>query len=75
VATGLEDCYRRRKVYRNALCQDCETLKKALASLASRRANTARYLGVNLDTQLTWAAHTNQVGRKKAKIGRAWLPP
>jgi hypothetical protein len=27
---------------------------------------TARYLGVNLDRQLTWAAHTKQAGRKAA---------
>jgi hypothetical protein len=31
---------------------------------------TAWYLGVTLDTQLTWAAHTNQVGKKAAeKLG------
>jgi hypothetical protein len=29
---------------------------------------TARYLGVTLDTQLTWSAHDNQVGRAK-KLG------
>jgi hypothetical protein len=28
---------------------------------------TARYLGVTLDTQLTWSAHVNQVGKKAAK--------
>jgi hypothetical protein len=28
---------------------------------------TARYLGVNLDTQLTWSAHVNQVGKKAAQ--------
>jgi hypothetical protein len=25
---------------------------------------TTRYLGVNLDTHLTWSAHVNQVGKK-----------
>jgi hypothetical protein len=28
---------------------------------------TARYLGVTLDTQLTWSAHVNQVGEKAAQ--------
>jgi hypothetical protein len=28
---------------------------------------TARYLGVTLDTQLTWSAHVNQVGKKAAQ--------
>jgi hypothetical protein len=28
---------------------------------------TARYLGVTLDTQLTWSAHVNQVGKKSAQ--------
>jgi hypothetical protein len=28
---------------------------------------TARYLGVTLDTQLTWSAHANQVGMKAAQ--------
>jgi hypothetical protein len=28
---------------------------------------TARYLGVTLDTQLTWSAHVNQVGKKAAR--------
>jgi hypothetical protein len=28
---------------------------------------TARYLGVTLDTRLTWSAHINQVGRKVAQ--------
>jgi hypothetical protein len=31
---------------------------------------TARYLMVTLDTQLTWSAHVNQVGKKAAqKLG------
>jgi hypothetical protein len=34
-----------------------------------------RYLEVTLDTQLTWPAHVNQVGRKAAKIRRAWPTP
>jgi hypothetical protein len=29
---------------------------------------TARYLGVTVDTQLTWSAQVNQVGKKVAKI-------
>jgi hypothetical protein len=29
--------------------------------------DTARYLGVTLDTRLTWSAHVNQVGRKAAQ--------
>jgi hypothetical protein len=29
--------------------------------------DTARYLGVTLDTRLTWSAHVNQVGRKVAE--------
>jgi hypothetical protein len=28
---------------------------------------TARYLGVNPDAQLTWSAHVNQVGKKVAQ--------
>jgi hypothetical protein len=28
---------------------------------------TARYLGVTLDTQLTWYAHVNQAGKKAAQ--------
>jgi hypothetical protein len=28
---------------------------------------TARYLGVTLDTQLTWSAHVNQVGMRAAQ--------
>jgi hypothetical protein len=28
---------------------------------------TARYLGVTLDTQLTWSAHVNQMGKKAAQ--------
>jgi hypothetical protein len=28
---------------------------------------TARYLGMTLDTQLTWSAHANQVGKKTAQ--------
>jgi hypothetical protein len=28
---------------------------------------TARYLGVTLDTQLTWSAHVNQAGKKTAQ--------
>jgi hypothetical protein len=28
---------------------------------------TARYLGVSLDTQLSWSAHVNQVGKKAAQ--------
>jgi hypothetical protein len=32
---------------------------------------TARCLGVTLDTQLTWSAHVNQVGKKAAqRLGR-----
>jgi hypothetical protein len=31
------------------------------------RVKTARYLGVTLDTQLTWSAHVNQVGNKAAQ--------
>jgi hypothetical protein len=27
----------------------------------------ARYLGATLDTQLTWSAHVNQVGKKAPK--------
>jgi hypothetical protein len=26
---------------------------------------TARYLGVTLDTQFTWSAHVNQVGKRR----------
>jgi hypothetical protein len=29
---------------------------------------TARHLGVTLDTQLTWSAHVNQLGKKAAQI-------
>jgi hypothetical protein len=32
-----------------------------------QRVETARYLGVTLDTQLTWSAHVNQVGKKAAQ--------
>jgi hypothetical protein len=28
-----------------------------------------RYLGVALDTQLTWSAHVNQVGKKAHRLG------
>jgi hypothetical protein len=28
---------------------------------------SARYLGVTLDTQLTWSVHVNQVGKKAAE--------
>jgi hypothetical protein len=31
------------------------------------RVKTARYLGVTIDTQLTWSAHVNQVAKKAAQ--------
>jgi hypothetical protein len=36
---------------------------------------TARYLGVTLDTRLTWSAHVNQVRKGGSKIERTWPPP
>jgi hypothetical protein len=36
---------------------------------------TERYLGVILDTQLTWAAHTNQVGKRQLKDWACFPPP
>jgi hypothetical protein len=36
---------------------------------------TARYLGVTLDTQLTWSAHVNQVGKKAAQRLGVLAPP
>jgi hypothetical protein len=42
-------------------------VSKAQTSPVSQRANTAQCLGVTLDTQLTWAAHTDQAGKKAAE--------
>jgi hypothetical protein len=68
---GLEDSYQRLKEHRCALYQDHETRPKIQATPAFgepiRWVETARYLGVTLDTQLTWLAHINQVQKKAAQ--------
>jgi hypothetical protein len=68
---GLEYCHQRLKEHCRALYKDREMQPKTQSSALSRRANTvgrnsAVFWGY-LDTQLTWSAHVNQVGKKAAQ--------
>jgi hypothetical protein len=58
----------RLKEHRCALCKDCETHPKPRPAQFLGKpiqwVGTGRYLGVTIDTQLTWVAHTNQVGKR-----------
>jgi hypothetical protein len=64
----LEDCHQRLKEHGVALCRDyekCSVLRPVqLYGELIPLVESARYLGVTLDTRLTWSAHVNQVERK-----------
>jgi hypothetical protein len=62
--------YQSLKEHWCALCENCEAIQKPRPAQFYGQSiewvETARYLGVTLDSQVAWTVEDNQIGRKVA---------